>query len=264
MARLAALAVCLATAVRADVTVPPSADVYVLGEVHDNPAHHAEQARLVDVIDPTAVVWEMLSAEQVQDMAGVDRRDAEALERALGWNASGWPDFAMYHPIFLAAGEARHFGAQAPRDMVKRAMNNGLVAAIGGTEVARWGLDPLPSDEQSAREAEQLAAHCDALPVEMLPGMVDAQRLRDWYLARAAVDAIESGTGPVVVITGTGHVRKDTGVPALIRASRPDLQVWTLGQTETGDTTDDDQFDALVVTPPAPREDPCLAFQSSG
>lgn len=264
MLRLAALALWLASAARADIVAPPDFDVYVLGEVHDNPAHHAEQARLVGLVDPQAIVWEMLSAEQAQVTVGIDRGDAEALERALDWNASGWPDFAMYHPIFLAAGEARHFGAHAPRDMLVRAMRDGLPAAIGNTEVVRWGLGPLPSDEQSAREAEQLAAHCNALPVEMLPGMVDAQRLRDWYLARAAIDAVETGSGPVVVITGTSHARKDSGVPSLIAAARPDLRVWSLGQTESGAETDPALFDAVVAAPPAPREDPCVAFQSSG
>ena len=42
------LALCLAAAARAEVVPPPGMDVYVLSEVHDNPAHHAEQARLVD------------------------------------------------------------------------------------------------------------------------------------------------------------------------------------------------------------------------
>ena len=37
--------------------------------------------------------------------------------------------------------------------------------------------------EQAAREAEQMAAHCDALPEDILPGFVEAQRLRDAALA---------------------------------------------------------------------------------
>ncbi len=59
-------------------------------------------------------------------------------------------------------------------------------AAVFGAAAARFGLDaPLPEDEQAAREAEQAEAHCGALPAEMLPGMVEAQRLRDAALARA-------------------------------------------------------------------------------
>jgi uncharacterized iron-regulated protein len=239
-------------------------DIYVLGEVHDNPAHHAEQARLMALIAPQTVVWEMLSLEQVTAMGAVDRTDAAALEQALAWGASGWPDFAMYHPIFLAAVAARHQGAHAPRDALTQVMQGGLEAVLTNEDIARWGLGALPAKDQAAREAEQMAAHCNALPPELLPGMVDAQRLRDWYLSSAAVQAVEKGEGPVVVITGTGHARKDTGVPALIAAARPDLAVWSLGQTETGADVDTAAFDAVIVTPPTPRKDPCLAFKSSG
>jgi uncharacterized iron-regulated protein len=244
--------------------VPPSGmDIYVLGEVHDNPAHHVEQARLVAVIAPGAVVWEMLSPDQVVAMAGVDRVDSDALGAALGWEAAGWPDFVMYHPIFLAAGDAGHFGASMPRERLKAVVSDGLAADLGADAVAEWGLGPLSPDDQAAREAEQMAAHCNALPVEMLPGMVDAQRLRDWSLASAAVGAVEAGRGPVVIITGTGHARADQGVPALIGAARPGLKVWSLGQVE-GDPGADLPFDSVNVTATAPREDPCLAFSNGG
>ena len=39
----------------AQIDPPTDADIFVLGEVHDNPLHHAEQARLVAMIAPKAV-----------------------------------------------------------------------------------------------------------------------------------------------------------------------------------------------------------------
>ncbi len=77
-----------------------------------------------------------------------------------------------------------------------QAMEDGLPAAIGAAEVARWGLGPLSPADQAAREAEQREAHCNALPEDLLPGMVAAQRLRDWSLASAAVSAAEAGRCP--------------------------------------------------------------------
>jgi uncharacterized iron-regulated protein len=109
--------------------------------------------------------------------------------------------------------------------------------------------------------AEQADAHCQALPADLLPGMVEVQRLRDYLLASAAVSARNTVDGPVVVITGTGHARKDTGVPALIAAGWPELTVWSLGQIEA-DPGPDAPFDAVIVTAPTPREDPCAAFSS--
>jgi hypothetical protein len=84
-------------------------------------------------------------------------------------------------------------------------------------DAARFGLtEALDPDEQAAREAEQQEAHCNALPEEILPGFVEAQRLRDAALAEAALAALADTGGPVVVVTGNGHARADWGVPALL------------------------------------------------
>lgn len=237
----------------AEITPPVGQQVYVLGEVHDNAAHHSEQARLVELIAPKAVVWEMLTPEQANVLAGLDLSDATAVEAALAWHESGWPDFSMYHPIFLAAGRATHVGAAVIRDDVKEAMMNGAQSMIG------MELPRFTPDVQAALEAEQAEAHCNALPPDLLPGMVEAQRLRDAALAGAAYQAgVDFGT-PVVIITGTGHARTDTGAPAHLRAMDPDVKVWSLGQLEHPQT--EGPFDAVNVTPPTPREDPCLAFR---
>ena len=87
-------------------------DVLILGEVHDNPAHHEAQADMVAAFAPRALVFEMLTPEQADAVTQDNRRDRAALAEALDWEASGWPDFGYYHPIFTAAPEARIFGAQ--------------------------------------------------------------------------------------------------------------------------------------------------------
>jgi uncharacterized iron-regulated protein len=230
-------------------------DVVVLGEVHDNPAHHAEQARIVAEIGPRAMVWEMMTPEGAARLAGVDLSEAAAVAEALDWAARGWPDFGMYHAVMLAAPGTVHLGAEWARADVTRAMEEGAAAVIGGG----WGLGPLAAEDQAAREAEQAEAHCGALPAEMLAGMVEVQRLRDAGMARAAVAALDAQGGPVVVITGTGHARADVGVPAAIRAERPEVSVWALGQMEA-DPGPGAPFDAVRVTAPVARPDPCVVF----
>jgi len=106
----------------------------------------------------------------------------------------------------------------------------------------------------------QRAAHCDALPEEILPGMVAVQRLRDAVLARAVVQAVEATGGPVAMITGNGHARIDWGVPSYLARVAPDLEVWTLGQTEEAQALDGG-FDEVVSAPAVDRPDPCAAFQ---
>lgn len=239
------------------------AGIVVLGEVHDNPAHHAVQAEVVAALSPTAIVWEMMPPDAERLLSGIDLADAEALAQALDWEARGWPDFAMYHPIFLAAPGAAHVGAELPRDEVRAAMSGGA-AAVWGEGAELWGLGPLDPGDLAARLAEQDEAHCSALPEEMLPGMVEVQRLRDATLARAAAIALDTFGAPVVVITGSGHARTDRGVPAALRTARPDIAVWSLGQIELdpGAAADPDlPFDLVLAAPPVPREDPCAAFR---
>ena len=60
----------------------PQVDVVVLGEVHDNPAHHAHQARAVAAIRPAALVFEMILPDQAVRLPA-DRGDAAAMARAL-------------------------------------------------------------------------------------------------------------------------------------------------------------------------------------
>lgn len=235
------------------------AQIVILGEVHDNPAHHVTQTEWVAQIAPKALVFEMLTKDQAARITPQNRTDAAQLAQVLDWEASGWPDFSMYAPIFAAASNAGIFGAAVPRDQTRAAMAAG-VATYFGPDAASFGLDsPLSPDEQSAREAFQMAAHCDALPPEMLPIMVDIQRLRDAQLARVALDALRQTGGPVAVITGNGHARRDWGMVPYVLAAAPDVTVFSLGQSEAG--LIEGRFDRIVDAPAVDRPDPCDAFR---
>ncbi len=212
-------------------------------------------------MQPAALVFEMLTpalALRAQDLSDAD---AASLDSALEWTARGWPEFGMYHPIFLAAPGAAIFGGDLPGAKVRQALAEGAMAAMGPGG-ALFGLDePLPPGEQAAREADQQDAHCGAMPADMLPGMVEAQRLRDAALARAVLAALAETGGPVAVITGNGHARRDRGVPVALLAAAPDLDVVSVGQFESAPAPDA-PFDHLALAPaPADRGDPCDAFR---
>ncbi|MCX7644545.1 MAG: ChaN family lipoprotein [Rhodobacteraceae bacterium] len=239
----------------------PPAEVVVLGEVHDNPAHHANQAAAVAALAPAALVFEMLTPAQAGRVTPALRGDAAALGAALEWEASGWPDFAMYHPIFTAAPGAAVYGAAFGRAEVARAVREGA-ASVFGAEAARFGLDrALAPEDLAARLAEQAEAHCDALPAEMLPGMVEAQRLRDAGLARAALQALAETGGPVAVIAGNGHARTDRGMPWHLAVAAPEVTILAVGQFEAPPEEPAPPYDLWLVTPPAAREDPCAVFR---
>lgn len=243
-----------------DLTSLPTADVYILGEVHDNPAHHQNQAQAIAALVPTAVVFEMLTPSQAHRITADNRVDAVALEKALGWEASGWPDFNVYDPVFKATGNAAIHGGNLARTEVRRAIKEGAAAVFGDRAQAFGLTEALAAVEQVDREAGQREAHCNALPENLLAGMVEAQRLRDAVLADAVIKAWRETGGPVVLITGNGHARRDTGVPLMLAKAAPDLTVLTIGQFEQN-APDMPPFDLYLITPPSEREDPCLAFR---
>lgn len=242
-----------------DAIQASGAEIVLLGENHDNPHHHSRQAEIVAALDPAVLVFEMLTTEQAaRHQPGAGEADLRA---ALGWDdAGGWPDFAMYYPIFAAAPDAAIIGAGVPRERAREAMMRGTLEVFSGYG-PRFELDEaLPEGEQAQRLALQADAHCDALPEDMLPLMVEVQRLRDAELARAALAGLDAHGGPVIVITGNGHARRDWGVPALIMMARPDLRVFALGQAEDGIAITG-VFDMVETSVPVERDDPCAAFR---
>lgn len=237
------------------------ADVVILGEVHDNAEHHRIQAQLVESLKPSAIVWEMITQEQAASLTPDILREPQQTADILQWETSGWPDFALYAPVFRAASQIPHFGALVPRAASQAALKTG-VASHFGADAARFGLDQkLPQAEQALREADQMANHCNAMPVEMLSLLVDFQRLRDTSLAAAAERALRQTGGPVVVITGNGHARNDRGLPVYLRKADPHLHVLSLGQMEEGRI--EGVFDLYTSSPAVLRPDPCLEFSKS-
>jgi uncharacterized iron-regulated protein len=244
------------------------ADIVILGEIHDNARHHANQARIVAALEPGALVFEMIEPAQALAITPGVRSDAAALEALLDWEERGWPDFAMYFPIFAAAPDAAIFGAGVPADEVRRSVEDGA-ASVFGDAAGLFGLDrPLDAEQLAVRLQLQQDAHCGAMPEALLPGMVEAQRLRDAALAEATVAAYEHARldddrPQVVVITGNGHAREDWGAPAMLRSyfgEGRDVDIRTLGQFENA-APDDATFTTVVVTDPADRPDPCDTFR---
>lgn len=271
-------------------------DVLFLGERHDNVVHHQLQARVVAEIAaapegrPVAgLAFEMIAPEQeaaAQKARGwptaASAAQSRAVGEAVGWDGSGWPDWALYAPILEAAPRAYVAGGLYPRQALMAAAGKakGTDWIAEEPEAARFGLDrPLPAEEQAAREAGQIKAHCDALPAEVAPRLVASQRARDARLAAAVLRARERAAdagleGPVIVITGAGHARRDVGAAGLLARAAPELKIVSLGFIETEDPGSEaalqaaaeegaGAFDVVAPTEGQEREDPCAAFRKS-
>lgn len=257
---LLALAAFSTSATALDIT--RDAEVVLLGEVHDNARHHLGQADLIRQIEPKAVVFEMLSPAHAAKLNAAPRLDMAEVAARIDWAKSNWPDFELYQPIFEALKELPAVGAAAPKADVRRAFSEGAAAAFGAGAAA-FGLDrAVPEPQLTIRKDIQFAAHCEAMPLDMMGGMVEAQRFRDASFAKATLDALKTYGAPVVLIGGNGHARIDWGIPALIAIARPDVAVVSVGFVEAPTEANDPRFHHTIVTDPAKRGDPCDVFKS--
>ncbi|WP_371156402.1 ChaN family lipoprotein [Jannaschia sp. 2305UL9-9] len=241
-AAVATAALWCVDAFAADLPDLPPADIYVLGERHDNPDHHVMQGALIARIAPTAIVLEMLTDEQAERLDPDTPRDPQVLNTLFDWADMGWPPIADYMPIFTASTAPILGAAGAPGDLTS------------------YGLDdPLDSAEQTARETLQADAHCGVLPADLLPRFVARQREMDAQFAARTLAAFDLYGGPVVLIAGNGHARSDWGVPAAIGRVRPGVTVVSVVQGEGGRTPPGG--DIVLDAPEPQRPDPCDAFR---
>ncbi|WP_316015477.1 ChaN family lipoprotein [Roseobacter sp. HKCCA0434] len=264
--RLACLCLALLTACAAEPArdFRAEADFVIVGEVHGVPEHHATQARIAAEMQPAAIVFEQIDSADTALVNGLlaNGADAATIADRLAWDETGWPDFALYHQIMLAAPDALIVGGGASRADVRRARQEGAAAAFGAN-AARYGLDsPLPAPERAIREQLQIDVHCGAIPARLASGFVEAQRFRDARLAEAVLLAWErTDNRRVLLVTGNGHARVDYGVPALLDIATPALRSYSIGQVGEGDST---PFNEVIVTPLPAGSDPCDGLNPVG
>lgn len=232
----------------------PDADVVILGEIHDNPDHRAFQIQYLTALGPTAVVYEMLTPSEAEALQTVSR-DAAAMVTAV--DGFHWSNIAAYAQ--LLADSHVIIGAALPRDAVRAAFSDGAAAVFGAGAQAYGLAENVPEGQLERRKRLQFDAHCAAMPLDMMGGMVEAQRVRDAHFARRVLDAVDQFGAPVVLITGNGHARTDWGVPSYLARVAPDMKVFAVGQSEDGQISG--VFDQTVDAPAVDRPDPCAAFR---
>ena len=219
--------------------VPPVQVVY-LGESHDNPYHHLDQARVIEAMlaggARPALAFEMLvqTQQEVVDAAMLGSAGGAALGTLLRWDERGWPAFDMYRPLFdLARRDGLPVVALDLDQSVARRIAKSGLGALAAEERNRLAsrLTPDPRREHGiARDIE--AAHCGLLPAGAVPGMVDAWHARNVTMARRILQALERAP-QVVVIVGRGH-QAPGGLADQVDALRPGTRQLIVDLVEAG------------------------------
>jgi uncharacterized iron-regulated protein len=246
----------------------------LLGEVHDNPDHHAARLKLLDALGESglkpAVAFEQFDRmhdEALQQRLTGGDVTAEDVAQAVQFDRKNW-NWDLYRPLVETA--LRHRmplrAANLSRAEAVRVAKEGM-AALRAPQISRLGLETVWSAEKEHRLREIIyEGHCRSLPEGLIPNMTAAQRARDATLADALLDPSADGA---VLIAGNGHVRRDLGVPLYLRQASPDARVVSLGllEVESGkdraaDYMAEIAYDFAWFTPQARREDPCKALRS--
>lgn len=235
-------------------------DVVLLGELHDNPRHHVLRAELISRIasSGTTVVAEHLPAPARVRIDGGLQSDLEAA----GFDAKGWA-WPMHQPLFesLRAQGLSLVGGNLAKGFSKQLMTKGE-AALPAPLASAYRASPLSTEAAQRLNQDLIDGHCGQLPERYLAPMSLVQRATDASMA----DALLSHR-PAVLVAGNGHVRKDYGVPQVLRALAPTLKIVSVGFYEDGADRQElvqslaGRYDYLWLTDRAGRADPCEGFK---
>lgn len=246
-----------------------ASDFVLLGELHDNPHHHARRAALLERLKrPVAVVAEQLPRGAAPPLrSGMAGASLRAALEAAGFDARAWR-WPLHEPLFTAVARGGHrlLGGNLDRDSARRLAREG--ASAMPVELGPLARHTLSDAARAALESDLREGHCGRLGPEHLPGMVWAQRGRDAAMAQAMLDASDArqatGARPVLLLAGNGHVRRDYGVPQLLAGQGAGARVLSIGFIEATASpfSARGQHDILWITPAAARDDPCKEMRT--
>jgi len=245
--------------------------VVLLGEMHDNPAHHALRAAALERLAAggarPALAFEQFDRERQADIDQARRaqpRDADALIARAGGRGWDWP---LYRPFVQLAldHDLPIVAANLSRADAGRVIREGFSAVFDAPTRHALGLDALALELVAAHERAVVDGHCGLLPAAMVAPMARAQIARDAVLAAAIAPHAARG---VVLLTGNGHARRDIGVARWLPASLQGAALVSIGFLETQPQAAAQSgmpaqaFDRVVITGAPTREDPCAPLRA--
>jgi uncharacterized iron-regulated protein len=237
-----------------------SADIVLLGELHDNPDHHQARASLIPqfATNKTTIVAEHLPTGRRVTSTGASLSDLEAA----GFNRNGW-GWPLHQPLFesvLGRGYAL-IGGNLPAGFSKELMSQGQ-AAMPLPMARAYEQAVLPAPARSRLEQDLIDGHCGKLPDKYLVPMKLVQRATDISMATALITH-----RPSVLVAGNGHVRWDYGVPQVLSVLEPSLKISSVGFYESGTDRAElikslaGRYDFVWLTDDTQRTDPCADFK---
>jgi uncharacterized iron-regulated protein len=256
-----------------------TADVVLLGEVHDNRVHHELQlkllkARVASGSRPALMMEQLDAASQPaldQALAGENRDDVLNSVNAL----IKFTDWQFYSPLLSVAIDNKLpvIAANVPNQFLQPVIWKGY-SAFDAAELKRLDVEAVWNEKRQSYLASNMGgAHCGKLRDELRLGLTRSQRLRDALMADSAIASVGRG---VVGIVGSSHARRDIGLPLYFAARLPQARLLSIGFVEVSSNNNDpgeyaadtatgeEPYDVIWFTPRMKREDPCANFGMAG
>jgi uncharacterized iron-regulated protein len=253
-----------------------ASEFLLLGETHDNPVHHRYQAWMIDGLwrhkRSAVVAFEMISRQQGALIANQQYDSVESFLADLKRVPSNWQYDPHYIPLFTAAINAgfRIRAASLDRENI-RAIGNKGEQEIPSRIKTILDYNVLSGQQEAALRKEIVASHCGMDHEGMVSAMMLTQRVKDAVMMDSLLS--DEGVQTKILVAGSGHARKDRGVPKYILQSRPEAKIVSLAWLEVLPEADsvadyahrwDGEalpFDYVWFTPRADRPDPCEQFR---
>ena len=238
------------------------ADIILLGEIHDNLFQHRARADLISKMQSKkfAIVSEHLVSGSEITYSGRLLEDLETI----GFNkkAWSWPVHEVLYKKFEEFSLPVFGGNLSEKDINNIYTGRGLSQSDTLTPILkRSALDNQSKDKLLN---DLVVGHCGVVEEDFLSFMFKVQRLRDASLAHIA-----SKVAPAIVIAGNGHVRRDYGVPQILKKMDPTSNIIAIAFLEIdklSEMTDnnlikklfkDADTDFIWLTEAVSRVDPC-------
>jgi len=228
------------TAISAPVLKPlREADVIYVGEVHDDAAHHAFEAKLIQTLVraelPFVVGWEMFDRSQ---QALLDQWDRHRLSRPQLFQATGFQrTWAVYSPWYgRILEETRGSGIanlalNAPPVLVHKVARGEVLTPEENAQMPR-GFDV---EKGAFRNFASMMGPHPGAATDNLHRLFAAQSVWEQTMAASIVNVRTQHPGTkVVVLTGRGHLQGGFGIPFYVaqKANVRQLVLFPRGQAD--------------------------------
>ncbi|WP_455208180.1 ChaN family lipoprotein [Kaarinaea lacus] len=251
-----------------------SSDYVMLGETHDNIKHHEDHGWIISELSNkkprTVVAFEMVNEEQASTINSSDNLTTDKALDILEQAKTGWEYKKYYGPVFGSVVQAnlKIYPADLDRPTMMKVVREGQENAPDELQSLLQN-NQLSDEDREALRKEIEATHCGMINEDMTKAMMLGQRVRDAAIGNSLYRAKTSDIQAVVLVSGSGHIRKDRGAPMYLSAQDKTASILSIAWLEVAEDVKDPKeyatpwgretmpFDFVVFTPAADRPDPC-------